>query len=189
MRTLQCTIAGKDSGGYAWMNVFHVTTTDDALAEHLILDALNAAVIAAIIPVYQAAMAASCIMLDVSSRLAPPTAGFTLHNPISEGGTRDIPAYPGPVNGKIAWYPESGSHVGHTYVTGCCEGDFTNDVIDPAYLSLLEDLIGGFMSFDGTPATYGWQLVVYSVSTEVATPVSAGTALSTATYLSKRARA
>jgi hypothetical protein len=187
-QTIQATISGIDSGGYLWENVFHVTTNTVLTSEHDILDAMNTKINSVITGPYALAMSSQCKILDIASKIIGGAASYTLHKAVNIPGTRDISAYPGPVNGKIAWLPKTGSHVGHQYLAGACNGDFDTDIILPGYKTLVEAVIAAFMTLDGSDISYGWQLVIYNRKTLAAISVAAGVALLTACYLSKRAR-
>jgi hypothetical protein len=189
MRTLQATLSGKDSGGYAFQNVMHFTTTNDTDDEHTILNALNQELVDNLLPSFTAAMSDSTYLLNIGSRLVGNgVSGYTLNHPLNIPGDRDLQQYPAPVSGKLAFYPKTGGNVGHIYLAGACDGDYIGDAIQSTYQGLLEDIITALETYDGTDATFGWQLVVYNRKLFAGIAVASVVALLTACYLSKRAR-
>jgi hypothetical protein len=187
-RIYECTISGRDGGGYVWQNVFHVEGDDSAGNEVFMLKALTDYVTTNIVPVLAAAQSGDGRIYDVAARQATASS-FTYHNPIDVAGTRAGGENVGAVCGKIAWFPLTGSRVGHQFISGCLPGDYVGDVLQPAYKTLLDDLITVFMAMDGTPALELWQFVVLNKKTVVATHVAAGVALVGPGVLSKRVRA
>jgi hypothetical protein len=188
-KTLQVTISGKDGGGYVWQNVFHVTSTDEIHSEHDILSALVDAVDDVVRPAMVFAMNESVTILDIAARLIGGAAGYTFHKPVSFDGSRGGDATAGAIAGKLAFYPETGAHIGHMFVAGVQADDYVNDSITDGYATLLRAIADALESFDGTDATYAWQFVIYNRKTLATIAVASAAALLTVGVLSKRVRA
>ena len=188
-RDIQTTISGKDSGGFIFENVLNLTTDDMVSTVQEVLDAINLEVTTVILPAYAAAMTLANVLLDVSSRMSGITPSYSLHNPVSIVGARDLDSAVGALSGVLNFLPVSGVFIGRMFVAGCAVRDFVNDIIDPDYLGLLEDLAGALGTWDGTNATWHWQLKVLNKVANSTVSVTGVTARNRPTTLNKRMRA
>lgn len=187
-RDIEVTISGRDKGGYVFENVVNLTTDDMAASVAAVLDAINQEVVTVIIPAYKAAMTAGCFLLDVASRMSGITPSYTLHTPINEEGARVGEANPGAIAGVINWLPATGVRIGRMFVPGNVVGDFVGDVIEAAYLALLQDLANAFTTWDGTPAIWAWQLKILNKTANTTVDVAGSTVRTRCTALNKRMR-
>lgn len=189
MRNLQLTISGHDAGGFVFQNVLNISTTDDMSPNKDVLTAILDEIDTVILPPYQAAMSTGSIILDTAARFNGLISSYTMHRPQDAGGARATMEYPGGVCSMLTWFPESGVHVGRMYVVGPINTDFQGDEISPTYLTLLEDLGDAFMTWDGTNATWGWQLLIVNQTALTAEKAVSYAVRHRPTLLNKRIRA
>lgn len=188
-RVVEITISGIDGGGFAWQNVFHMQTTDDAATVPVLLAACNTEVNTNIVPVLAAAMSSVYKILDVASKVIDPTPSYTIHKPISTGGGRASTAAIGAVCGSISFFPAAGNHVGRIFVVGCLQGDWALDVIGGTYSGLLDNVGTAFVGEAGGAPTYAWQFGIWNKSTPAFLPVVSSQTKQRPTTLNKRIRA
>jgi hypothetical protein len=189
MKAIQVTISGHDFNGFVWENVFHLAVDIDPPSAAAILTATNSWVETTLIPPLLAAMSNQCTILDIASKYVAPGSSYTLHKAQNSNGTRDLAQDSGAVAGRLAWYPSDGKVVGHQFISGVCEPDYSNDYISDAYKVLLEAVRDAFLLLSGTDGIFVWQFVLYSRKTAGVVPIDAGEAMLRIGILSKRVRA
>lgn len=193
MKNIQVTISGVDFNGFVFQNVFYLES-DPGIhnpAEHL--KATCDWVDTTLLPDMLNAMVSQCTILDISSKYVKPDSSYSIHKSVNLPGERDLNQSTGATAGVIQWVPLVGPETGRQYISGVAEGDFVNDFISSAYLTLLEPLRDAFINLTGTDAPYTWVFVVYSKGDSVVPattdPVIVGVVVNKCGVLSKRVRA
>lgn len=171
--TFQVTISGRESGGFVWENVFHVTNsyggTDSTFAQSGTLAALVAATI---VPDYAASMASDATILAVSARAIDAVPSLTNVIPSVVPGTRGASGQVGSIAGRIVFIPTPGStRPSSMFCPGGMPGDFVNDQIQAPYLGFLNAVGDDFLLLDGSDVTYQWQLVQWHKKTSSSTNI------------------
>jgi len=188
-KTLQVTYSGKDSGGYVWQNVFHVEIEEGADNEAVYLSAVADVIDTAITDALAAAMADTCAIYDLATKVIFDVPSYSFHKVLNRVGDRDVNQDTGAIAGKIVWFPVAGNAVGHQFITGVCEGDYESDVIQGPYEILLAAVKDAFLTLNGTAAPYVPQLTIYNKVTNAHQDVASGAVLLSPCILSKRIRA
>lgn len=188
-RIVECCISGIEGGGFAWQNVFHMQTSDDAATVPVLLAAANDEINANIVPAFQAAMSSQVKLLNISSKVISPTPSYTLNKPISVAGTRGATQNVGGVAGVIGFYPAGGTHSGRIFMVGSLQGDYGSDQIGGTYSGLLDTVGSAFVGENGAAPTYEWQFGIWNKSTPAFLPVVKAQVKLRPTTLNKRMRA
>ncbi len=189
MKTIQCTISGTDFNGYVWQNVFALNTVDPPGEISAFLALITALMQTNLETPLTDAMSDQCTIFDYGARIISSPSSYTFHKSANAPGNRTDPMDTGAIAGRIVWFPENGSQVGHQYISGVCQGDFENDYIGSVYLPLLTDVKNAFLMFNSTDPDTSAQLVIYSKKTSSTVDVNTGAAMYKAGILSKRIRA
>lgn len=187
-RVVQMTISGIDGGGFVFQNVFHLQTPDTAADVPTLLAAACDEVNTNIMPPINAAMHTSAKILDIAAKVINPTTSYTIHKPVSLGGSRSGVASVGAVAGQLSFYPAAGTHVGRMFVMGGLIVDWVLDQIQSAYAGLLDNIAAALIAENGTAATYAWQFGIWNKSTPAFLPVVSSTHKLLPTTLNKRLR-
>lgn len=191
MPTFVANVFGKDAGGFAWENVFHVAnqyTGDNSLFKQA--GDLASFIETTIKTAYLAAMVDEAELLGFSARAIAPDPSITAVKASPAIGTRDATAAVGAVNGRIAFVPHvESTRISSFFVTGVAEGDYVNDAITIGYQGMLEALGDAFLLIDGTESTYHWQLVQWHQKTQTSTDIDEYFVSPNPTTLNKRIRA
>lgn len=188
-RTIECTISGIDGGGYAWQNVFFLTTDDTSTDIPTTLQAANEEVNTNLIPKYQLAANPGTRFLDVASRVIDPAPSYTVHKPIDVTGSRGGTAQMGAVSGVIRFLAAASTKIGRIFVVGSQVADFVNDQIQAPYQSLLEDMGDVFFSWDGTVGPWQWKFQIYNKISHTGVNIAGYDIAHRPTTLNKRMRA
>lgn len=187
----QVNVSGIDSGGFSWENVFHVSSTyagGDTTFETA--DHLNQFVAATLGTPWAAVMNDQASILAISSRCIAPVPNFTRLLPFTNAGTRILTPAIGAVCGRLVFLPtDAPLHVSSLFVNNGCEGDFVIDQIQAGYQGLLQDLGDAFLLFDGSTATYEWQLIQWHRKDSSAADLDQYYVSPNPTTLNKRMRA
>ena len=187
-RTAQCTISGKDAGGYIWENVFYMRTADSAASDFSTLHDLTDTIDTDIIPALKPAMNESCSILNIAAKFIDPAGSYTVNKPINEPGTQAGTPSVGALCGKITWFPDTAFVTGRQFIAGPTDEDFDVDVPTSAYQTLLAAIVTAFLLFDGTAGTYLWQFGLWTRKTKAFQNFIAGVPMGSPGVLSKRVR-
>lgn len=190
MNTVQCTINGKDSGGYIWQNVFHLTgddTGEDETTASYLSDAA-AAMQSALEDPMSNAKAATNVILSYQTKLIVPVTSFTFTRLANVPGQRESAESVGALGGKLIMYPNSGFTTGRMFINGCLETDFTADIISDTYKTLMDAIATALETFNGSDVDHHWQLVLLHKKTGNTSPVNDVETQITPGILGKRVR-
>lgn len=190
-KVFQCTVSGIDAGGFAWQNVFHVSSNYAGVdSDFVVAGALNQFIATTLGTPWAAAINDQSTILAVSSRCIDPVPNFTNVLPFTNVGVRILTPALGAVCGRLVFLPTAAPlHVSSMFINNGCEGDYVKDQLQAGYQGLLEDLGDAFLLFDGTTATYEWQLIQWHVKTSDAADLDEYYVSPNPTTLNKRIRA